>query len=216
MRCSNPKRRCGLFDMPDGQYGSRSWNGQVINRPGSARKHFHCPSFHKSISGTVLVAVGSSFSCIGHHPDSFWLADKRVQDTERQGRSRLRQIRFCSAFMLPLSSKRNSWMWDGPISEGAISCPNRANSTMSCWFTMNSSLLQVLQNNNAASGLRYPIVHKSVQGAIGGGRRSPSVAFLRSRDAAALRERIGESSAGVQSRSQSAPFPGALDERNLG
>jgi hypothetical protein len=59
MRCSNPKRRCRLFDMPDGSIWFSQSEPPGDQPTGGAGKHFQCPRFHGSIFGMVLVAVGS-------------------------------------------------------------------------------------------------------------------------------------------------------------
>jgi hypothetical protein len=115
MRCSNPKCRCGLLDMPDGSIwlsqleppgNQPTWNGEgAFSVSTLPQKYFwHCAG-----------ALVRSFSGVGRDPVSFWLRDHRVQDTEKQGRSPHRPVRFRSTFMLALSSKRNSWMWDSSI-----------------------------------------------------------------------------------------------------
>jgi hypothetical protein len=105
MRCSNLKRRCGLFDMPDGSIWFSQSEPPADQPAGVDKEAFSMSTLPQKCFGMVLVAVGSSFSGVGRHPVSFWLGTNRVQ---MQGRSGLRLIRFRSAFVVPLSSKRNS------------------------------------------------------------------------------------------------------------
>ena len=100
-------------------------------------------------------------------------------------------------------------MWDSPISEGAISCPNRANSAMSFWFKMNSSLVQVLQKIMRHQGFDARSFTNPFEALSAAAAEAPELLFSDLAMPHALRERIGESSAGVQSGLQSAPFLGA-------